>query len=105
MLSTELNNFTRRFPEIAELVTLIQNDILQSKRPADEIIWDDVELRERLNVSKRLTAYWREQNLITHSKVGSKIFYRLSDVLKMLKEHEIPSITSGLKIKLWNAYM
>lgn len=74
--------------------------IQKATRPSDEVILDDVDLRDFLNVSKRTTAYWREKAMITYSKLGGKIFYRLSDVLKFIAEHEIPAVTKDLKISL-----
>lgn len=69
-------------------------------RPPDQQIMDDVDLRNFLKISKRTAAYLREKSLITYSKIGSKIYYKLSDVLSFLKQHEVPAINSNLKISL-----
>ena len=83
-----------------EIVRLVRHELLQAKRPPEEVIMDDVDLRNYLKVSKRTTATWREKGLITFSKLGGKIFYRLSDILTLIKENEMPSISKNLKIKL-----
>jgi hypothetical protein len=62
------------------------------------VIFDDESLREMLKVSKRTTANWRERGFITFSKLGGKIFYRLSDVLMLIKQNEIPAVRTTLKI-------
>ena len=70
----------------------------QVVRPAEQTILDDVALREMLKMSKRSTAYLREKGLITYSKIGSKIYYRLSDVLLFLKQNEIPAVNAEQKL-------
>ena len=64
MQSTENIAFQDRLnkiPEFEELAQLIKYEIQQSKRPAEEVILDDVDLRNFLKVSKRTIAYWREK--------------------------------------------
>jgi hypothetical protein len=43
---------------------------------------------------------WREKGIITYSKLGGKIYYKLSDVLLLLKQNEVPCVTQHLKIAL-----
>jgi hypothetical protein len=69
-------------------------------RPPEQVILDDVDLRDFLKVSKRTTASWREKGIITFSKLGGKIYYRLSDILYLLKENEVPAVNANLKIAL-----
>jgi hypothetical protein len=72
--------------QVRELLIEIRTELSSRQRPAEEVILDDVDLRNMLKVSKRTTAYWRSGRLITFTKVGSKTYYKLSDVLKMLKD-------------------
>lgn len=86
--------------EYPNLIERVKGEVEKAKRPAEEVIYDDVDLREFLKVSKRTTAYWREKSMITFSKLGGKIYYRLSDILSLLKKHEVPAVDGGLKIQL-----
>lgn len=89
--------------EIQQLINTVKelkNVIGNVSRPPDQVIYDDVDLRKLLNVSKRTVAYWREKGLITFSKLGGKIYYRLSDILAFLKVHEVPAVNSNIKIAL-----
>lgn len=81
-------------------ITELKETIANISRPPDQVIYDDVDLRNFLKVSKRTTAYWREKGIITFSKLGSKIYYRLSDILNLIKQCETPSTSSNLKIQL-----
>jgi hypothetical protein len=89
--------------EIRDLLKKMEERMLALENPTnppEQIIYDDVDLRNFLKVSKRTTAAWREQGIITFSKLGGKLYYRLSDILLMIKQHEIPAVTSNLKIAL-----
>src|SRR5688572_29027142 len=95
-----IRDLINKTPELQELISLIKVEVQQAQRPPEDIIYDDVDLRNFLKVSKRTTAYWREKSLITFSKLGGKIYYRLSDILAFLKQHEVPAVASNLKIAL-----
>lgn len=95
-----IRDLIRSIPELEQLVNLIRAEIQQAQRPPEEVIIDDVSLREMLKVSKRTTANWRERGIITFSKLGGKIFYRLSDILELIKQNEIPAVRTNLKISL-----
>jgi hypothetical protein len=94
------NDIFRRVPELQQFIDEMKHEFNQLHRPPDQVIWDDVDLREYLKVSQRTTATWRQDNIITYSKVQGKIFYKLSDVLEMVEKNKIPAISDKLKIKL-----
>jgi hypothetical protein len=89
-----------KLDSITAMLDQISRRIFVTGRPANEIILDDYDLQEMFKVCKRTTAYWRTKELIKYSKIGGKISYRLSAVLAMVQEHEVPSINSTLKIAL-----
>jgi hypothetical protein len=93
-----IRDLIKSIPELEQLVNLIRTEIQQAQRQPEEVIIDDVSLREMLKVSKRTTANWRERGFITFSKLGGKIFYRLSDVLMLIKQNEIPAVRTTLKL-------
>jgi len=83
---SELNHIMEQLLPVIERLT----------RPPEQVLLDDVELRQLLKVSKRTTAYLREKGLITYSKVGGKIYYLYSDVLEMMSRHQIRCISSKI---------
>lgn len=90
----------RRFPELQEFLSEIKHELNQLHRPPDQVIWDDVDLRQNLKVCQRTTANWRQRGLITYTKVSGKIFYKLSDILTFMERNQIPAISDNLKIKI-----
>jgi hypothetical protein len=77
-----------------DIIRIMQGEILNLQRPAEEIILDDVDLCLLLKISKRHSANLRAKRMITYSKSGGRIYFRLSDVLAYLKRHEVKSIDS-----------
>ncbi len=56
--------------------------------PAPETVWlDNQEFCQLLKISKRTSQNYRDQGLVSFSQVGSKVYYRLSDVHEMLEKH------------------
>ena len=85
-LLTELNN------KIEQLLDIIFRLLL----PPHQIIIDDVELRNMLKMSKRSSAYLREKGMITYTKIGSKIYYKLSDVLDLMERNQVKAVKSSI---------
>ena len=75
----------------ALLQTLIRNDqdsqLNTKPDPKKETFLDNQEFIMLMKVSKRTAQTWRDEGKISFSQVGSKIYYKLSDVEKLLQEH------------------
>jgi len=54
---------------------------------AEDIFFDNQEFIQLMNISKRTAQDWRTKNIINFSQVGNKIYYKLSDVQKLINEH------------------
>ncbi len=88
-----------RHPDYEQFLREIEQIVADVKRPANEVILDEVDFIKKLRISKRLASYLRVKGLITYSKVGGKIYYRLSDILKMLDNHEVKAMIDRRKTK------
>jgi hypothetical protein len=40
-----------------------------------------------MNISKRTAQSWRDEGKVSFSQIGSKIYYRMSDVQKLLDKN------------------
>lgn len=87
-----LDNISELNHNMEQLLPVIE----RLNRPPEQVLLDDVELRQLLKVSKRTTAYLREKELITYSKLGGKIYYLYSDVLEMISRNQIRRIRSKI---------
>lgn len=64
------------------------NTRLNAKEKHPKEVWlDNQEFLQLLKISKRTAQHYRDTGLISFSQIGSKIYYKLSDVEEMLKTH------------------
>jgi predicted site-specific integrase-resolvase len=52
-----------------------------------ETFLDNQEFLLLLKISKRTAQTWRDEGKISFSQVGNKIYYKLSDVEKLMQEN------------------
>ncbi|MGO2357348.1 MAG: helix-turn-helix domain-containing protein [Mesonia sp.] len=62
-------------------VTKLQNVLQQDPK---HIILDNADLLQIFNISARTLQRWRDDNQISYSQIGSKIFYRMHDIQTFL---------------------
>ncbi|MCL9806823.1 helix-turn-helix domain-containing protein [Flavobacterium amniphilum] len=55
---------------------------------------DNEEFIQFMGISKRTAQCWRDEGKISFSQVGNKIYYKMSDVDKLLAEHYNKSFKS-----------
>ena len=91
-----------RHPELRDFLYQIRREIQQAQRPADEIILDDQDVMRILKISKRKLQYLRADGVIPYHYFepgGSRAYYLLADILRILKENRVDSISNRRKIK------
>ena len=89
-----MNNFYDEAEKILkrldEQVALIVAKLkIGSKSALEDVFFDNQEFMLLMNISKRTVQEWRNKKIIEFSQVGNKIYYRLSDIKKLLDENYI----------------
>jgi hypothetical protein len=89
-----MNNFYDEAEKILkrldEQVALIVAKLkIGSKSDPEDVFFDNQEFMLLMNISKRTAQEWRNKKIIEFSQVGNKIYYRLSDIKKLLDENYI----------------
>ncbi len=56
----------------------------------EDVYIDNNEFLQLFKVSRRTAQHWRDSGIIGHTMIGSKIYYCLADVQKMMKENYKP---------------
>ena len=56
----------------------------------ENIFYDNQEFMKLMNISKRTAQQWRDKKIIGFFQIGNKIYYKLSDVHKLLNENYNP---------------
>ena len=76
-----------QFSDLMSKLDTIQNQINSKADPKKETFLDNQEFLLLMKISKRTAQTWRDEGKISFSQVGNKIYYKLSDVEKLLQEH------------------
>ena len=80
-----------------DLITKVEQIHLQvsilHKRP-EEVLIDNPEFIDYMHISKRTAQTWRDERRIPFVQIGAKIYYKLSDVIKLVEQNTISNFTS-----------
>ena len=79
---------------IKRLDNLIQSLNETRKQPIDPFFSND-EFMVLMSISVRTSQLWRDQELISYSQISGKIYYRLSDIQKLLDDNYYKSIKTA----------
>ena len=87
--------------EYKEFLHLLRYELSKVQRPANEIILDDEDVMKVLKISKRSLQYLKADRTIPFHHFGHspRTYYLLSDILDILKENRMESISNDLKLK------
>ena len=76
----QYNDLVNRIDEIKSAIDLKQ------KQPSEQFL-DNQQFIDTMKVSKRLAQSWRDEGVISFSKIGNKIYYKLSDVEALMQKN------------------
>ena len=83
-----------QFSDLMSKLDTIQSQLNSKNDPKKETFLDNQEFLLLMKISKRTAQTWRDEGKISFSQFGSKIYYKLSDVEKLLQEHYNKSFKS-----------
>ncbi len=83
-----------QFSDLMSKLDTIQSQLNSKNDSKKETFLDNQEFLLLMKISKRTAQTWRDEGKISFSQVGSKIYYKLSDVEKLLQEHYNKSFKS-----------
>jgi hypothetical protein len=87
-MSNFYENTEKILKRLEEQVGLIVAKMkIESKLDPDDIILDNQEFMQLMNISKRTAQEWRNKKIIHCSQIGNKIYYRYSDIKKMINDN------------------
>lgn len=72
------------FQEIIRRMEEINAALTQKQKNPEDTFLDNQEFIQLMNISKRTAQAWRDEGIISFSQIGSKIYYRMSDIQKLL---------------------
>ena len=87
VITIESGAFKQIIDQIDDLRTHLKD--CQPTTPLSELWLDNKEVAKLLRVTPRTLQNYRDQGILPFSQVGSKIYYRASDIQKHLDDHYI----------------
>lgn len=73
--------------KIDEILTILKDNSNITRNPLTELWITNAELMRSLNTSARTLQYYRDTRILAYTKIGNKIYYRSSDVEKLLEDN------------------
>jgi hypothetical protein len=81
--------------QFLELITKVDQIDLRVQNLANgppKTFIDNSEFIRLMKISKRTAQTWRDENVIAFSQIGSKLYYRYSDIEKLLLQRIIHAL-------------
>ncbi len=86
MVNLEIENLLQQvLIKLEHIISLMPKDGEQYEKNFQYI--DNSDLIRLLKISPRTGQEWRDRGILPHSKIGSKLFYKLSDIEQMMMKH------------------
>lgn len=76
-----------QFEELISKINDIASKVNTKQGAVQETYLDNKQFMEMLKISPRTAQTWRDEGKISFSQVGSKIYYKLSDVEKCMETY------------------
>lgn len=74
----------KQYQELLKCMLEIKNALKEKEDSPKVFFIDNQQFLKMMNISKRTAQTWRDEGIISFSQIGGKIYYRLSDVQKLL---------------------
>ncbi len=79
--------------ELLKRLNKLIGDLNDNRKLPENPFFSNEEFMNLMSISVRTAQLWRDQELISYSQISGKIYYRMSDIQKLLDENYHKSIT------------
>ena len=78
----------QQYKELINRLDVLNKKLEEKQKSPDDTFLDNQEFLQLMNISKRTAQTWRDEGIVSFSQIGSKIYYRMSDVQKLLDKNQ-----------------
>ena len=78
---------TQQYKDLVNRLDDLNKQLEEKQKKPQDTFLDNQEFLQLMNISKRTAQTWRDEGVISFSQIGSKIYYRMSDVQKLLDKN------------------
>ncbi len=77
----------QQYKELVNRLDVLNKKLEEKQKSPNDTFLDNQEFLQLMNISKRTAQSWRDEGKVSFSQIGSKIYYRMSDVQKLLDQN------------------
>lgn len=77
----------QQYKELLNRLDVLNKKLEEKQKSPNDTFLDNQEFLQLMNISKRTAQSWRDEGKVSFSQIGSKIYYRMSDVQKLLDKN------------------
>ena len=88
-----LKEVSQKHEELGKRLDNLMIVLNENRKLPDNPFFSNEEFMNLMSISVRTAQLWRDQELISYSQISGKIYYRMSDIQKLLDENYHKSIT------------
>jgi DNA-binding MarR family transcriptional regulator len=85
---------TQQYKDLVNRLEQLNKQLEEKQKKPQDTFLDNQEFLLLMNISKRTAQTWRDEGVISFSQIGSKIYYRMSDVQKLLDNNYRKAFTT-----------
>ena len=87
-----LKEISRKHDELVKRLDNLIQGLNDNRKLPDNPFFSNDEFMDLMSISVRTSQLWRDQGLISYSQISGKIYFRMSDIQKLLDENYHKSI-------------
>lgn len=77
----------QQYTDLVNRLDTLNKKLEEKQKSPEATFLDNQEFIQLMNISKRTCQSWRDSGVISYSQIGSKIYYRMSDVQELLDKN------------------
>jgi biopolymer transport protein ExbB/TolQ len=76
-----------QYTDLVNRLDTLNKKLEKNSKAPEETFLDNQEFLELMKISKRTAQTWRDEGIVSFSQIGSKIYYKMIDVQKLLNKN------------------
>ena len=88
---------TQQYKDLVNRLDELNKQLEEKQKKPQDTFLDNQEFLQLMNISKRTAQTWRDEGVVSFSQIGSKIYYRMSDVQKLLDKNYKAAFSNNRK--------
>ena len=97
IIQESLQEVKQNYVEMIKRLDNLMTGLNENRKLPNDPFFTNDEFMDLMSISVRTAQLWRDQGLISYSQISGKIYYRMSDIQKLLDDNYHKSIKKARK--------